>query len=187
MSRLPPLRHPLTAWFQSAAQSLTTSSLNQEAFRFYYGTIRNFLNFLGTQYPQVQSFHQLRRDPHILAWFTYLHSHQPPLATVTYTIHLFHLRRMLEELAWTEDLPFLARLVLRHDTPRPEQYLPRPLTADQDKIIQEELLRRDDRTVTLFFSSATPVCASVSASTYPSIVSAWSAQIAGPFMYLSAS
>jgi integrase len=57
---------------------------------------------------------------------------------------------MLEELAWTEDLPFLARLVLRHDTPRPEQYLPRPLTADQDKIIQEELLRRDDRNSNAF-------------------------------------
>ena len=36
--------------------------------------------------------------------------HQPPLAAVTYTIHLFHLRRMPEELAWTEDIPVLARL-----------------------------------------------------------------------------
>ena len=38
--------------------------------RFYSCTIRNFLNFLGAQYPQVQSLHQLRRDPHILVWFT---------------------------------------------------------------------------------------------------------------------
>ena len=69
MNRRPPLQHPLAALFQRAAQSLTTS-LNQEAIRFYYGTIRNFLNFLGAQYPQVQSLQQLRRDPHILAWFT---------------------------------------------------------------------------------------------------------------------
>jgi site-specific recombinase XerD len=130
--------------FQSAAQSLTTS-LNPETIRFYYGTIRNFLNFLGAQYPQVQSLHQLRRDPHILAWFTSLRSHQPPLATVTYTIRLFHLRRMLEELAWTEGLPILARLVLHQDKPRRDQYLPRPLTVDQDRLIQQELLRRDDR------------------------------------------
>src|SRR5580693_2996227 len=141
MNRRPPLQHPMAAPLQRAAQSLT-ASLNQETIRFYYGTIRNFLNFLGAQYPQVQSLQQLRRDPHILAWFTSLRSHQPPLATVTYTIHLFHLRRLFEELATTEDLPILARLVLRHDTPRPEQYLPRPLTVDQDKIIQEELLRR---------------------------------------------
>ena len=149
MNRRPPLQHPMAALFQRAAQSLTTS-LNQETIRFYYCTIRNFLNFLGAQYPQVQSLQQLRRDPHILAWFTSLRSHQPPLATVTYTIHLFHLRRMLEELAWTEDLPALARLVLRQDTPRQEHYLPRPLQADQDKIIQQELLRRDDRNSNAF-------------------------------------
>jgi integrase len=52
---------------------------------------------------------------------------------------------MLEELAWTEDLPALNRLVLRQDTPRREHYLPRPLTLDQDGLIQQELLRRDDR------------------------------------------
>jgi len=144
MNRLPLLQHPLAALFQGAAQSLTTS-LNQEAIRFYYCTVRNFLNFLSLHYPQVQSLHQLRRDPHILAWFTSLRSRRPPLATVTYTIHLFHLRRMLEELAWTEDLPALNRLVLRQDTPRREHYLPRPLTLDQDGLIQQELLRRDDR------------------------------------------
>lgn len=149
MNRRPPLQHPIAPLFQRAAQSLTTS-LNQETIRFYHCTIRNFLNFLGAQYPLVQSLPQLRRDPHILAWFTSLRSHQPPLATVTYTIHLFHLRLMLEELAWTEDLPALARLVLRQDIPRQEHYLPRPLTADQDKIIQQELLRREDRNSNAF-------------------------------------
>src|SRR5260370_29796602 len=138
MNRLPPLRHPLAALFQGAAQSLT-ASLNQDAFRLYSSTIRNSLNFLDAQYPQVQSLHQLRRDPHILAWFTCLRSRQPSLATITYRIHLFHLRRMLEELAWTEDLPVLARLVLRQDTPRLEHYLPRPLAADQDKIDEDEV------------------------------------------------
>ena len=149
MNRLPPILHPLVGLFQGAAQSLTTS-LNQETIRFYHCTTRNFLNFLAAQYPQVQSLHQLHRDPHILAWFTHLRSHQPPLATVTYTIHLYHLRRMLEELAWTEDLPALARLVLRQDTPRQEHYLPRPLTVDQDRLVQQELLRRDDRNSNAF-------------------------------------
>lgn len=144
MSRLPPLQHPLAASFQRAAQSLTTA-LSKDAFRFYLGTIRNFLNFLDCQYPHVQSLNQLHRDPHILAWFTSLRSHQPPLATITYTIRLYHLRRMLEEMAWTEDLPRLTSLILRQDTPRGDHYLPRPLTADQDRLIQQELLRRDDR------------------------------------------
>jgi len=149
MNRLPPLQHSLTALFQRAAQSLTTS-LNHDAFRFYNGTIRNFLNFLGAQYPQVQSLKQLRRDPHILAWFAFLRSHRPPLATITYTPHLVHLRCMLEEQAWTEDLPALAHLILRQDTPRRDHYLPRPLTADQDRLIHQELLRRDDRNSNAF-------------------------------------
>ena len=144
MNRLPPILHPLVGLFQGAARSLTTS-LHHETIRFYHCTTRNFLTFLGAHYPQVQSLHQLHRDPHILAWFASLRSHQPPLATVTYSIHLFHLRRMLEELAWTEDLPALARLVLRQDTPRQEHYLPRSLTVDQDRLIQQELSRRDDR------------------------------------------
>ena len=149
MNRLPPVQHPLAALFQSAAQSIT-ASLHQDAFRFYHGTIRNFLNFLGAQYPQVQSFQQLQRNPHILAWFAYLRSRQPSLATITYTLHLFHLRRMLEELAWTQDLPGLARLVLRQDRPRQKHYLPRPLTTDQDRLVQQELLRRDDRNSNVF-------------------------------------
>jgi integrase len=144
MNRRPPIQHPLAGLFQRAAQSLTTS-LNHEAIRFYQGTIRNFLDFVGSHYPQVQSLQQLRRDPHVLAWFSYLRSRQPPLATITYSIRIFHLRRMLEELAWTEDLPNLARLILRQDSPRPELYLPRPLTADQDQLTQQELLRRNDR------------------------------------------
>jgi integrase len=80
----------------------------------------------------------------------HLRSRQPPLATITYTIHLFHLRRMLEELAWTQNLPALARLILRQDTPRQNHYLPRPLTADHDQLIQQELLRRNDRNSNVF-------------------------------------
>jgi len=144
MNRRPPIQHPLAGLFQRAAQSITTS-LNHEAIRFYHGTIRNFLDFIGCHYPHVQSLQQLRRDPHVLAWFSYLRSRKPPLATITYNIHLYHLRHMLEELAWTEDLPVLTRLVLRQDSPRREQYLPRPLTTDQDQLTQQELLRRNDR------------------------------------------
>jgi len=64
MNRHPQLQHPLAALFQRAAQSLTTS-LNHDAYRFYNSTIRNFLNFLSAQYPQVHSLPQLRRDPHV--------------------------------------------------------------------------------------------------------------------------
>jgi hypothetical protein len=55
----------------------------------------------------------LRRDPHILGWFTYLRSQIPPLAPAVYINRLTHLRRILEELAWTAPLPELARLIRR--------------------------------------------------------------------------
>jgi hypothetical protein len=57
---------------------------------------------------------------------------------------VIYLRRVLEELAWTQQLPALAHLLGRDDVPRKEHHLPRPLTPEQDQLIQQELLRRND-------------------------------------------
>jgi integrase len=73
-----------------------------------------------------------------------LRSHNPPLATITRANYVIYLRRMLEELAWTEQLPALAHLLGRDDVPRKERHLPRPLTPEQDQLVQRELRRRDD-------------------------------------------
>jgi integrase len=51
---------------------------------------------------------------------------------------------MLEELAWTQQLPALAHLLGRDHVPRKEHHPPRPLTPEQDQLIQRELLRRND-------------------------------------------
>ena len=146
---LPPLQHPLTVLFLRAAESLTTS-LTVESMLYYHGTVRHFLSYLGTRHPRVHFLRQLRRDPHILGWLTLLRSHQPPLAKVTFAHHVIRLRRILEELAWTKALPHLTHLVRPDDIPRRDQYLPRPLTIEQDRLIQQELLRRDDRNSNAF-------------------------------------
>ena len=112
----------------------------------YRGTFRHFLRYLGAQHPEVHRLDQLRRDPHILGWLAILRSHTPPLATITLANHVIYLRRMLEELAWTQQLPTLAHLLSRDDVPRRSTHLPRPLTPEQDQLIQQELLRRDDLT-----------------------------------------
>ena len=57
---------------------------------------------------------------------------------------MIYLRRLLEELAWTQHIPDLAHLLGRDDVPRKEHHLPRPLTPEQDELVQQELLRRDD-------------------------------------------
>ena len=112
--------------------------------------MRNFLLYLGEQHPAVCSLDQLRRDPHILGWFNHLHARTPPLATAVYICRLMHLRCVLEELAWTAHLPDLARLIRRQDSPRPPQRIPRALTAQQDQLIQQELLRRNDLAANVF-------------------------------------
>jgi len=149
LSRLASVEHPLAIQFQRAFKSLT-AALHWDSARPYRGTVRNFLIYLGDNHPAVCSLDQLRRDPHILGWFTHLRSQTPPLAPAVYINRLTHLRRILEELAWTTQLPELARLIRREDFPRTPQRLPRALTAQQDQLIQQELLRRNDLPANIF-------------------------------------
>ncbi len=128
---------------RASGESVTTS-LGDSSVTSYRGTVRLFLTYLGAQYSEVHSLKQLRRDPHILGWLALLRSHHPPLATITRANHAIYLRRLLEELAWTQHIPDLAHLLGPDDVPRKEHHLPRPLTPEQDELVQQELLRRDD-------------------------------------------
>ena len=145
LSRHVPVDHPLALQFRRAVESLTAAQAPDSA-RQYRGTARNFLIYLGDHHPAVSSLNQLRRDPHILGWFTHLRS----LAPAVYISRLMRLRCILEELAWTAQLPDLAHLIRREDSPRPPQRLPRALTALQDQSIQQELLRRNDLSANVF-------------------------------------
>jgi len=149
LSRYAPLEHPLAHQFQRAIESLT-AALAPDSARQYRGAARHFLICLGEDYPALCSLNQLRRDPHILGWFTHLRSHTPPLAQAVYVCRLLFLRSILEELARTAQLPDLTHLIRREDIPRIPQRLPRPLTAEQDRLIQQELLRRNDMPANVF-------------------------------------
>jgi site-specific recombinase XerD len=118
--------------------------MGNDSERSYRRTARHFLSYVGIQHRAVRSLDQLRRAPHILGWLTLLRSHHPPLSSQTRAIHVMNLRRMLDELAWTEQLPALAHLLGRDDVPRKEHRLPRPLTPEQDQIVGQELQRRND-------------------------------------------
>jgi integrase len=142
-ARRPPLQHPLAPVFDRAVDSLGVA-LSLDTTRHYRGTARNFLSYLGADHPGVQRLDQLRREPHILGWMSRLHSQTPALATESYINLLIGLRGICNELAWTEQLSELARLIRREDIPRPPHRLPRPLTAEQDELLQKEFLRRND-------------------------------------------
>jgi site-specific recombinase XerD len=138
------LKHPLAPVFERAIESICTAH-GPESRRQYQGTvIRNFLRYLGTTHPDVTSLEQLQRDPHLLGWMSCLRSQTPPLATSTYILRLIILRPVLDELAWTEQLPHLARLIRSEDIPRSPQRLARPLTIEQDQLLQQEFVKRND-------------------------------------------
>ena len=139
----PPLQHPLAPLFARAINSFS-AALNPESIRHYHGTARNFLSYLGAHHPGVNRLDQLRRDPHILGWMSGLRSQVPPLVTASYMGRLIALRPILNELAWSEQLPELAHLIRREDIPRRPQRCPRPLTPEQDQLLQQEFLRRND-------------------------------------------
>jgi site-specific recombinase XerD len=141
--RRPPLQHPLAQVFAHTVDSLCTA-LTPSSARNYNIVVRSFLVYLGTEHPQVTRLDQLRRDPHILGWMERLRAQTPPLATATCIGRLFALRTIFHELARTNHLAELAHLLLREDIPRSPHTLPRPLTAEQDQLLQQEFLRRND-------------------------------------------
>src|SRR5215472_7216557 len=108
--RRPPLQQPLAPLFDRAVDSFCVA-LSPESIRQHHGTVRNFLSYLGAAHPEVQRLAQLRREPHILGWLSRLHSQVPPLGTASYIIRLITLRSLLNELAWTAQLPELAHLI----------------------------------------------------------------------------
>jgi len=139
----PPLQHPLAEVFERAVDSITTA-LNPETARHYRGTARRFLIYLAIHHPEVCSVHALRRDPHILGWLASLRSQTPPLATASCINLLISLRCIFHELAWTEQIPDLTHLIRSEDIPRMPQRLPRPVTIEQDRVLQQELSNRND-------------------------------------------
>jgi integrase len=131
----------LVQQFQKAIDSLT-AALSPTSVRQYRVVVRSFLIYLGEQHPAVGSIDQLRRDPHVLGWFFDLRSQN--LVPAVYIARLLLMRCILQELAWNAQLPDLAHLIRREDIPRAPQRLPRALTPQQDQLIHQELLRRND-------------------------------------------
>jgi site-specific recombinase XerD len=141
--RRPPLQHPLAPAFARTVESLCTA-LAPSSKRNYDIVVRSFLVYLGGKHPKITRLAQLRRDPHLLGWMAYLRTRNPPLTTTTCIGRLFALRTIFHELARTSHCAELAHLLLREDIPRSPHTLPRPLTPEQDQLLQQEFMRRNE-------------------------------------------
>ena len=102
-----------------------------------------FLSWLHAAFPRVGRLSQFRRDPHLLAWFRHLCEQQPPLSNQTRRCYLLCLRRMLDDLA-ANGHAIASDLIRPDDFPPTPRYLPRPLSPQDDQLLQRELRRTND-------------------------------------------
>ena len=103
---------------------------------------RRFFAYLRTAFPEVHRLSQLRRDPHLLSWFRWLSEQQPPLSTTTRFHYLIRLRRLLHSLPANHSIQ--PDFIRREDFPVQPCYLPRPLSLQEDQLLQQELRRTDN-------------------------------------------
>lgn len=108
----------------------------------YHSTVSNFLHYLHASHPGVLRPSQLRRDPHILGWLRSMHERR--LKSITRVGHLFHLRRLLDGLSLKIGKPLQPGLILPDDFPPLDKYLPRPLSPEDDRLLDVELRKNAD-------------------------------------------
>jgi site-specific recombinase XerD len=128
--------------FDTHIQTLALT-LRRDTVAGYRCAARRFLVYLRAAFPQVHRLSDLRRDPHILGWFRSLCDQQPPLCNKTRADYLLALRRLLHDLA-ANGHPIQPDLIRQQDFPPQPTYLPRPLSVQDDQLLQKELRRTDD-------------------------------------------
>src|SRR5260370_1310620 len=128
--------------FDARIQTLTTI-LRPCTTRRYRGVARHFLAYLQTDFPQLLHLSELRRDPHLFGWLRRLCEHDPPLSNVPRLQYLLNLRRLLIDLAFAGH-PLQPNLILTEDFPPRPEYLPRALSPEDDRQLQQELSRTND-------------------------------------------
>jgi site-specific recombinase XerD len=121
------------------------NTLRPKTVRTYSAHVESLLRFLRAHYPRIERLEQLRRRPHIEDWLRFLATRQPAYANVTRCARVQLLRRFfrdLQEWGWTR-AP-VADLITLQDAPPPDRYLPKPLSSEVDRAIQEGLRANND-------------------------------------------
>lgn len=108
----------------------------------YQAAVNNFLRYLHASYPKILKPSQLRRDPHILGWLRSLHERR--YKSGTRVGYLFHLRRLLDDLALKRSEPLERGLIIPDDFPPLDKYLPKPLSPEDDRLLDNELRKNAD-------------------------------------------
>ena len=119
-------------------------TLRPATIRNYRISVRSLLRYLTQHYRHVPAPAALRRDPHLLGWARHLAGQDPPLSKATRLVYLLCVRRLLEDLACSPRYALREGLILASEFPRLDQYLPKPLSPEDDRLLQQHLRARDD-------------------------------------------
>jgi hypothetical protein len=128
--------------FDEQLESLAVA-LRPSTIAYYRSAVHRFLRYLRTAYPQLCHASQLRRDPHILGWLRSLGQETPPLSNRSRRACLMCVRRLLDDLI-SNGQPLPEGLILRQDFPPQDLYLPKPLSPENDRLLDQQLRQTDD-------------------------------------------
>jgi site-specific recombinase XerD len=133
---MPEATDSLAQLFQRQIQVLALTR-QPSTIRSYRGTAHRFLTYLRSAAAEVVEVSHLRRDPHLLGWFRSLCEQQPPLSVKSRWSHLLLLRRLLDDLA-AAGHAMAAGLIRAEDFPPLPAYLPRALSYEEDRRLQQQ-------------------------------------------------
>jgi site-specific recombinase XerD len=136
-------RRSLEQIFQTQIDTLATT-LMPGSLHNYQDAVKSFLRYLHSRYPGVRSLAALRRDPHFLGWLKHLCEQDPPLSNGTRLLYLVCFRRLLNDLALNGADSIPPGLILRTDFPPVHHHLPKPLSPEDDRLLQQYLRDQDD-------------------------------------------
>ncbi|MBU4122500.1 tyrosine-type recombinase/integrase [bacterium] len=121
--------------------SLITTTLTKNTVKNYKMEISKFIRFLNNQYPELVSFSQLKRSPHIEHWL--MHLAEVYSRGETKRAHILSIRRFLNDIyEWGWEEPSKDKLLDARDMPSLPKYLPRPITPEDDRKLKEALRKK---------------------------------------------
>lgn len=136
-------RENLQRIFDSQIQNLALT-LRPNTVLWYRAAANCFLTYLRASYPQIYRLSQLRRDPHILGWLRTLYQRTPPYKSTTRRSYLIALRRLLQDLASNRTHLCNQDLIVPEDLPPLDEYLPKPLSPEDDRLLDQQLRKHPD-------------------------------------------
>lgn len=128
-----PLQQTVERYIRLCSQTLRPSSVCVKR-----GSLLGVVRFLRAHHPQIRSWAQLRRGPHIEGWLNHLHD--LPLKANTRVLRIGDVGLFFDDLfrwQWPEAPP--PGLLRPEDRPPTEHHLPKPLPHDVDQAVQKAL------------------------------------------------